>query len=324
MAVVYTKELFPNRRGSDNISRQRTYTRIFEVRTDDPNDDAFTAGAGTGIPRNGEEHPSDPFATMIDISAEQMEDDFTLWVVTCLYESSPPEDQQREALTYDANGDPAENPGASGNFEREDNPLLRPASWRTTHEKVMEVVYRGVTDFGWIVPGPAVVNSAGDPFDPPLMEERSYKVVTITKNVALDNPILSWDIQEDYQDSVNSDEYRGRRIGTLKIDAIDVESAIENRLSYAIVHVIVKFRPDGWKRSIIDAGYREIVLIDPDGGGPQEFPQHIRDQWGNLIGSPKLLDGSGQQLPFGEDPVFLTFQTKRSMPFATFFAYLGL
>jgi hypothetical protein len=328
MAVVYVEELFAGRAGSDGIERNRTYVRTFEVRTDDPNDDAFTAGAGTGIPRNGEEHPSDEFATMTRINAYQSDADNTLWQVTCEYQSEPAEDQQREALTYDSSGNPETTPegdvgGGGGSFVRDDDPTARSAQWSNTTETVMEIAEEEAGFFGGIF-GDAILNSAGDPFDPPVMVERQYGVITITKNVPLNSPILQLSKLAEFRNTINDADYLGHDAGTLRVAQLDTASAIENRTAYAVVTLQVKIRPEGWVRRVIDRGFNMLSTYDPNGDAMLVTEKtRIKDRHGEPLGEPSLLDGSGGVLPEGLDPHFLEFDVYNDSDFAELFGYLG-
>jgi hypothetical protein len=315
MAVVYVQELFEGRTGSDNLERRRSYVRMFEVRTDDPADDATVAGGTPLLPRNGEPFPNDEFAVMVAIDPAQSSADNTLWYVTCRYSSDLPAEQQREALNYDSSGIPYQNPGSTasagggggGQVSREDDPRDRPAQFEVDWEQASEIVYADIN-------GDAITNSAGDPFDPPPMMERNYPVITITKNVALDNAILDIEKQQEYQEVTNSDTPWGRDEKTLRMVRFKHSSAIENDLAYAVVSLSIKVKWDTWTLLLADIGYRDIngdtIGGDPATGAPPS--------------EPKPLDGAGLALPVGDPMEFRDYEIYRPIPFIPILALLGV
>lgn len=315
MAVVYQKELFEGRSGGDNLERKRNYVRVYEVRTDDVNDDAYTVGAGGGtgdtIPRNGEPHPSDTFAVMVDIDAMQSSADSTLWLVTCRYSSDLPADQQREALTYDSAGLPSEFPGATsgsggGQATREPDPRDRPPQFEVDWEREMEVVERDIN-------GDWITNSANDPFDPPVMAEVVYPVITITKNVAIDSPVLDIANQQEWQDSTNSDSPWGLPEKTLRIVRIRHSSAVENDIAYAVVSMSLKINRKTWVKRLKDVGYRDldgVWFTDPK---TQALPA-----------DPRPLDGAGFEQPAGTAAAVLDYDIYWPTAFIPILAMLGV
>lgn len=319
MAVVYVEELFPGRQGGDDIDRKRDYTRVFEVRTDDPEDDAYTAGAGTGsdIPRNGEPHPSDPDAIMVRIRAHQSEDDNTLWRVECEYSSDIPPEQGREALAYDFSGDPIENPnsstggsgggGSGSQIVRDPDPRNRPAQISTRWEQTTEVVRKDIN-------GVLITNSANWPYDPPPTVERSYPVITVTKNVAMDSPVLSIGYQKQYMEGVNDDEPWGQEQGIFRVVGLETHSEVENGVAYGVATLSLKVKWDGWLLSLVDAGFRDLdgerIGLDPVTGA---YPTE-----------PVPLDGAGFELAAGETPEPIDWEVYRPMPFIPLLAEMGV
>lgn len=158
--------------------------------------------------------------------------------------------------------------------------------------------------------GDAVVNSAGDPFDPPPMIDDSRRTVTIRKNVATVPTYIS-----SYQDTVNSDQFAidgfTVAIGKAKIQTISVsEVQTRNGTDYREVTITMHIQKNGWNVEPLDAGFREI-----SGSG--------RIQILNLDGeeptSPVPLDGAGAALanPTVSTCVFLDFEAYETA------AYIG-
>lgn len=320
MAVTEVHELFPGRDGGDNLDRKRDYTRVFEVRTDDPQDDAFTAGAGTGsdIPRNGEPHPSDPDAIMVRIRAVQSSADDTLWEVTCEYSSDIPEEQGREALAHTTDGTPEENPnsstggssgtGGSGDtIVREIDPRNRPAQVSVRWEQTQEILRKDIN-------GVAITNSAVRPYDPAPTWERSYPVYTVTKNVSLNSEVLNLFHQEAYMEAVNSDEPWGFGAGILRVMALEWHSQVENGVAFAVVTLSLKFKWDGWKLKLADVGFHDI-----DGNKIGQDPKTLA-----FPTDPVPLDGEGFELAAGLPVEFQEWEIYRPTPLIPLLALVGI
>ena len=149
--------------------------------------------------------------------------------------------------------------------------------------------------------GDAVVNSAGDPFDPPPMIDDSRRTVTIRVNVASVPSYIS-----SYQDTVNSDQFVidgfTVNIGQAKIQSITVsEPQVRNETTYREITITMHIQKDGWKIEPLDAGFREI-----DGAGRKNIVNSID---GEEPTSPVPLNGSGVVLaaPTPSTAVFLEF-----------------
>jgi hypothetical protein len=319
MSIVYVKELFPSRRARDGVDKRTQYVRQFEMRTDDPEDAGEIAGTSPDIPRNGEAYPGDDTATLTDITVDQSSEDNTLWLITLTYTSEIPAEQAKEGLGYDTGGNPSENSGSStagsGQVTREPDPRNRPPKFSVTWEQTTEIIRKDIN-------GRAVVNSAGDPFDPPPTIERSYPIITIQKNVSLDNEILSIDSQSNWQEIVNSDQPWQTDVKTLRFVRFDHSSEEENGIAYASVTLSIKVKWYGWLLQLVDAGFRE--KLPPTAGFPLGRMVPIRDSRGDGITSPALLDGSGRQLAIGSNPNILDFEVYRPMAFIPILALMGV
>ncbi len=294
MAVTYVELLWSGRRGRDGIDRKRDYVQVFEVRTDDPYDDPTVAGGTILLPRNGDPYPTDPAAFMVDISPDQMEEDPTLWRVTCRYSTDIPRRQAREAFTINpATGASQVTASGADRTAREENPLDRPAVWSTTYEQSNRVV----TVDKDLVP---VVNSANRPFDPPVEDEESYLVLTVTKNYA-DLDLSEW---HPYQNSVNSDDWASFAVRTLWLFNISFQSLSENNVNYWQATFNFKYKETTWDKKVLDAGYYDIdgnAFDDPTIG-----PLHDR---------PTLMDGAGARLSTLDDPFYHEFRIKPEKDF---------
>lgn len=277
MAVVSTEELFPGRKGSDGIERKLRYTRIYEVITDDPDDDANIAGIGDGsIPRNGDPHPNNAFAIMVSITADNSDATPFHWLVVCEYDTDLPHSQSRESGGFDTSGNSqAGGQGSSsstpGNpLARDDNPLDRPPTFSSTWEQTTEIITHGIESgreptldaIGWSY-GNQIVNGVGDPFDPPPTREVAYPIITISKNYPIGDPILTLGSQNQWQNAVNLLDWRGFERGTLRIVGMDFTFATENGISFARMTFRMRGNADGFDLTLTNQGFRYIP--DPAG-----------------------------------------------------------
>lgn len=306
MAVVSVEELWPGRDGEDNVNRKRTYTRTFLAITDNVADDATVVGADHRIPRLGAFHPNDPFSWVVKNQPRQSDDSPTLWTVTISYGTDLPEVMARESQQVDENGESQAGDVAKDPSSRAENPLDRQPSWRVDYEQATEVCEEDWQGF-------PILNSAGDPFDPPLEKEVSYRVVSVSFNVAG----INFDLLDQFDDAINNAPWKGRPAYTWRITGLNYESAMENGISFWKVSMRFKYKAKGWLRRVIDRGFREIQTTGSAGAGTlaTKLVRIMDKTTGGYPTEPQLLNGSGVRLPDTDadgkrtPPVFLTFHT---------------
>ena len=156
--------------------------------------------------------------------------------------------------------------------------------------------------------GNAVVNSAGQPFDPPLTEPRHTLVATITYNSDQYNPNLALD----FQDKVNEGQ---EKIANLSVPArmarimeVGATQQFQEDIEYWAVTIKVEIDPRTWDKEVLDQG-----IFEKDG---TETKRMSTDD-GEGVTEPLKLDGAGAKLdPQTADPVFLTFKTFEETNFA--------
>lgn len=186
--------------------------------------------------------------------------------------------------------------------QREEDPTERPAEIRVSSESYQKALI-------YDRDGAAIVNSAGDPFDPPPEVDERRAVITVTKN----RPSYSLTTQEEYDGATNEDTYLGFDPGTLRID-LSADTGYENGVYFWKVTANIKINRrfvdeddeerGGWALEVYDAGYRDIDRND------------ILDDRGNPIASPAFLGEDGYQLPVGDKPRVLKFEVYRAKSFA--------
>lgn len=175
--------------------------------------------------------------------------------------------------------------------ENEENPLLRPAKiqWRTNQ-------YRQAIDKD--ITGKAILNSAGDYFDPPVEVDRSRWTASVSKNVATVPGYLL-----DYADAINNNSFfiSGLSVEqyTAKVQDISIsELKIEGDVLYYEFSYSLEFRREKWQPfEVLDQGMRHKVLLT-EGGQTVSHLEHILDAGKprRPVSSPVLLDGQGQKL----------------------------
>lgn len=188
--------------------------------------------------------------------------------------------------------------------DQEENPLSRRAKIRWNTAKYQKAIDRDVD-------GDAVVNSAGDYFDPPPQVDRSRWTATVQKNLA---SVPSWII--DYTDAVNDSPFtfQGLSVGTrvAKIMSIEIsDQQVENDIPFFVFGYTLEFRPETWKLLVLDQGMRHIF-------GTDRF-QILDDRSPpRPVTSPVCLDGEGQKLaePDTENAVFLEFDAYEEKDFS--------
>lgn len=190
------------------------------------------------------------------------------------------------------------------------HPLQRPAKRRWSSAKYNKPIFQDINQ-------KAIVNSAGDYFDPCPEVDRSRWVCTIQKNVP-DVPTYI----VDYTDAINAATFQigGLTIGqgVAKLMSIEISEAQYEQFGDELVEFYVftfamEMRPEGWKLVLLDQGLRQISTVDStkrvnildDSTPPRD------------VTSPRLLNGSGKPLtnPSTTTAVYKTFDVYHSRDF---------
>lgn len=285
MAILSVWEI-PGDEDSQDEQTARQSSRKFRVICDVTGHSPLEIRLAAGIPRVFDICPWDIGQFCVNSVARRDTENPFVWTVDIRYR------------TVSLNGTQPD--------QREEDPTERPAEIRVSSESYQKALI-------YDRDGYAIVNSAGDPFDPPPEIDERRAVITITKN----RPSYSLTTQEEYDGSVNSDTYLGFDPGTLRID-LSADTGYENGVYFWKVTANVKInrkvpRPPppfptgddfgGWALEVYDAGYRTS-----DGS-------HIMDGKGNAVTSPAFLD-EGLEMSPGDDPTVLRFEVYREKAFA--------
>jgi hypothetical protein len=260
VSVVSVDEIWSGRGGDVTTTQSGKSvvrrTRMFRVVTDTRADDEGDVLTHADVPKDGDQHPDEPLATVRHRSAQNEPFSALVWIVTI---------------------------GYSTEYEVTENPLNQPAyiEWNTEQFQTIAVKDRY---------GRAIVNSAGDPFDPPPEKDDSRWTVSVRKNVP---GVPSWILA--YRDAVNSDPFVvdgvGIAAGAAKIQRIRIGGwEHRNSTAYRVFSFSMHIR-ESWRLLLLDQGFRvknpdaNAQRVQATNDGDEEFPT-----------SPIPLDGSGNAL----------------------------
>jgi hypothetical protein len=238
--------------------------------TDLQTESAYDVGSHPSLPKIGSVHPDDPYAWCSDIEVSPS-DPWAGWTVTASYTT------EREIT---------------------ENPLSEPAviTWNSEQYQKPAVIDKE---------DDLIVNSAGDPFDPPAMMDDARVSVTVTKNVA---SVPAWVLQ--YHNAINSASFTidGTTIAArvAKVQSLSIgERQFRNGVQFRVLSYSLTFRYEGWPLVLLDAGMRKI-------SGDTRVPIANAD-------APVPLDGLGAPIadPTFTNAVYGTFYVYREVPFSS-------
>lgn len=295
MSVDTFQEIHSGRDGGEEVTGEkslRRYTRVFRALTTSNDDDATTILEHPDCPRIGSIHPSDLWAWCRRVRPRNESFSKRVWIVTAAYSSEQ---------------------------EREEEPTNDPIQIEWHTEMYSEAVWKDRD-------GNGVLNSAGDPFDPPPEADASR----ITASIRSNEPVVpAWVLT--YRGAVNS--------GLFVIDNVEMPQGVarvaritvgpwqeRNTIAFRPVALAIQFRTPltgkdyldndragrEWYLWLLDQGFRKVGK--PDVGEPSPGETEMRS---NIVNTgddepptaPVLLDGNGQPLvnPTLDNAVFLPF-----------------
>ncbi len=291
MAVVSVQEIPENRAGEWSVSDGRSFQRCFLVQTNSSYDGPNLAISALGINRgdqylpNGNEFEWDLNSYCNKLSASPRED--LWWEVSVEY---------GPYSSLFAGGGPTQ------------NPLLMPidVSWTLRdHEVVADVdIY-----------GNPIVNTAGDPFDPPIIEDDPRPTLTVVRNEA----VFNYDIFAQYRRAINSDNFAGYAPLMSRVVNISPKSVFQQDVGwYTQTTYEFEFNPpfsqysnvNGYRRTVLSQGMRAISVVSG-----KKYHVSFR---GVPATEPVMLSQSGAELTTSYPPYWCVFQTKPELPFAVF------
>jgi hypothetical protein len=271
---------------SDEKDGSREYEELYRIISDDPQESALAVRTAPGLPLPWASYPDDPAAICTGRSARRIDASRLVWEVTAKYEWSPADDEEENPLLKEPD------------FEWSSNLFTKPA----------------IKDRN----GEAIVNSAGDYYDPPP----EVDVVRWNVNCQFNSEEVPAVIKQ-YAGAINvsaviidGDPVAAERARVVALSISKRQE--ENDVSFRTVTLAIEVRDDDddpFDLEMLDQGYRikdgtelkDILIEDEDGTR-------------NRPSSPVLLDGNGQKLddPSPSTAVFKTYEVPRRMDLTVF------
>lgn len=256
MAVTSCVEIARGRDGSfDARNRGRRYKRTFIVLTDSKLDGPATVKSYMSLPSEYGTYTSgndaDTAALVESINVKPA--GFCRWEVEVSYSTVTPNEAQNAENPVDRA------PTVRWNFQAYQRPC--------------------VSD----VDGSPIVNSAGDPFSPPLEREEKRPLLSVSRFENMFSPGMALA----YQYAVNSDTFMGVDPGYCRCNGIQAELHYEKNQYCWKVEYEFEFRKEGFTVQVLDQGFRKLR---------SGTPETMRDRQGTPLSSPGLLNGQGGQL----------------------------
>lgn len=164
--------------------------------------------------------------------------------------------------------------------------------------------------------GKPFVNSAGQEFDEPIVEEREIPVITWERNYATYEEIL--EIQRDFERTHNDAEFLGYPAETAKFLSLTPQPPqYHGTVKYfpAIGRIAVK--SDGWIKWIVDQGAQYYDKPKSQAGAKLI---NAMDQNGQLANGNVLLASDGTRLPNGQVGQGIGFYVLKNKDYAPLIA----
>jgi hypothetical protein len=289
MSCISFKQIHEGRSASDSLQDGKMsadIVQVFRAVTDDPYDDEFVIAEHEDCPSLGdplvrtigegeEEETVETKCYLKSRSFTNQSFSKTVWHVTLTWGTG-----EREG----GGGDPLQ--------------IEAKITWRSEQFQKPAV---------FDLNGYAIVNSAGDPFDPPPERDDSRWVATVVKNLA---EVPLWLL--DYQDAVNSVpflidglEVEERKAKVQSIEISDWQyhppgGNSTNVTSFRQVTIGISFCDDTYDLKVLDQGFNYLKPLYTIGGVNvyRSAKITIEDEQGNVTEptSPMPLDGRGQAI----------------------------
>jgi len=279
MAVTDVKENgfgWESSKSTKKRDRSRTdAVQLDAVPTSPVSVETATDGSVT-IPLIGAAHPDDAGATAVRLSCVPRDEDVRmLWDVTVVYTTSSAN------VTPEPEDDPTDDPWAISWGVQTEEKLIAVNRTNTTSLTAGQLI--GLAD------GAALLNAAGDIFDPPPSEPSSLLVCTLVKNKS------AYDVSQadNYIDTMNSDSVTIAGHSVLKWEAKLIEySGVQkfDRGGYWTITYRVLFNVGTHIRAFLNAGYQKI-----DDVSGYKIPLKLKD--GSVTARPEVLEINGEYDP---------------------------
>jgi len=279
MSVVSVKERTEGQR-SWKTTEGREHRRVFVVILNDVTDGAQTARLAAGVPDIGDAHPGDATAKAYRVDPQGTASSLA-WYVYVDYRRPTHKTKAEDPL---------------------DDPVQIEWGFRTV-SAVLEKDRNGN----------GILNSAGEPFDPPLEDDVHILTLTVTRN----EPTFSANTANNYVNTVNSGTVTlcGLQVTArqAKLSGCSAQSAERNGVNYCIVRYQLEFKVATWDRDVLDQGIREWI----DAGDHSKGLKQIKGPDGEYVMKPVKLNGNGRASAATADATYLTFECNTLKDFST-------
>lgn len=289
MGIVAVREIHFGRSHTARATGNRIFTRHFQVQTDNPRTSQLQVRLAAGIPRLFDIYDTgveaDSWCFVESIQVEQEANNLNTWYVTVNYSSISTDPAYTRPLNQVA--------GSPGQGQPSSSPTAQPDSYLWSSETIKKYVEKDID-------GNDVKNSAGDPFNPPLSENRYILILKVTRQQAtFDGPT-----EMQYKDCVNSFAWNGFPPYHCLISDITGQSQFQDNVGYWLVSYTFKIQPYvPWiPTKILDRGFYEKGV----GAGAPNV-QIFSVNTGQPTTIPRRLDGAGHKLADGAAGVYLDF-----------------
>lgn len=268
--------------GSEDREGNRTATVRYIVVTDSIADGQKTVLENDDLPQRNDfyqfqdEQDNELFLESKECTLKSNEDSRRVWLVTCRFSSKP------------SSGDSDKN-------ENSGNPLDMTPKISIYSQKERKPILRDLD-------GQLIASSAGEPYDPVQEIDNTRYYIRIIRNVLTCDPVFN----SKFKDAVNSAAWGGFPVGAVKVERpgdVEVLYTGEGQRYYQETWEFAVADWDeeneeyvGWQLKLLDYG---MYRID----GTDRYV--LKDSNGDTLTSAALLDGAGDVLAVGDDPVEL-------------------
>jgi hypothetical protein len=253
--TIIVSEQFEGRTSKIGLYLKRTHGRQF-VASSNANERSYAILAASGVPRVGDAHPEDIVSLCVDVDAKPHGAP-NAWIVSCKYTNDLPDDT----------------------IDDDDPTAVRPKeSW-------------GAADFSRYVSqdrdDKPILNTAGDRYDEPIEIIDTFPTLSISKNKNSFSVTQAFD----YNNSVNSDTFKGAAPGTLRV-LITANEEWKGDAAFWAMSYTFTYNPNGWQPTLLESGLYQKVASDRVPCTVKGIAAHDAEP----VTSPVPLDADGEQI----------------------------
>lgn len=320
MAYTLFSEVAEGRTGSVDQRYQRSYKRVFLVRTDSATYGPYYAGSHPSLPLVWSAHDEDANALCVGFDVSQDQSDPLLWRVTANYAYAA---DVANSSGQGSTGNPAIDTQQSGIApgSRAAAPLSRARDYQVTSIAYPETVL-------WDTTGNAIENSAYDPFLPAPEVQKFGAQITVGLNSS-SAPSNAWlgSVGKVNATTLTLGSYSLPALST-RLNNLSAQLVYEQGVSYWRWTLAFEYRPNGtsyaggwvqmgsawpelgWKLVLLDAGKRKFTGT---GTGWEDF----RDAptYTTPVSQPVLMNGASDRLTAGAKPYYKAWNVYDSITF---------